>query len=117
MATSFHRRNASRTKLDAPSGTALTLKEIILLSGPVSTCPIESHRVGDAKGEHVVRAVSDPTRWNCGTMRTAGAALRWARCAARNGWRASPGAWELGVRPRQQSGNLLEIFAQPIGRE
>ncbi len=47
------------TKLDAPSGTANTLKEIILGVRPEMDVPIESHRVGDAKGEHVVRAVSD----------------------------------------------------------
>jgi 4-hydroxy-tetrahydrodipicolinate reductase len=47
------------TKLDAPSGTAITLKEIILGVRPDIEVPIESHRVGDAKGEHVVRAVSD----------------------------------------------------------
>jgi 4-hydroxy-tetrahydrodipicolinate reductase len=51
------------TKLDAPSGTAITLKEIIVgvRPGPKADIdvPIESHRVGDAKGEHVVRAVSD----------------------------------------------------------
>jgi len=47
------------TKLDAPSGTALTLKEIILGVRPRIDVPIESHRVGDAKGEHLVRAVSD----------------------------------------------------------
>jgi 4-hydroxy-tetrahydrodipicolinate reductase len=47
------------TKLDAPSGTALTLKEIILAAQPGIEIPVTSHRVGDAKGEHVVRAVSD----------------------------------------------------------
>ena len=47
------------TKLDAPSGTALTLKEIILSAQPGIDVPVESRRVGDAKGEHVVRAVSD----------------------------------------------------------
>jgi 4-hydroxy-tetrahydrodipicolinate reductase len=47
------------TKLDAPSGTALTLKEIILAAQPGIDVLVESHRVGDAKGEHVVRAVSD----------------------------------------------------------
>jgi 4-hydroxy-tetrahydrodipicolinate reductase len=47
------------TKLDAPSGTALTLKEIILGARPGIDLPIESHRVGDAKGEHLVRATSD----------------------------------------------------------
>lgn len=47
------------TKLDAPSGTALTLKEIIQKVQPGADVPVESHRVGDAKGEHIVRAVSD----------------------------------------------------------
>jgi 4-hydroxy-tetrahydrodipicolinate reductase len=47
------------TKLDAPSGTAITLKEILLSVRPGIDVPIESHRVGDAKGEHVVRATSD----------------------------------------------------------
>jgi 4-hydroxy-tetrahydrodipicolinate reductase len=47
------------TKVDAPSGTAITLKEIILSVRPGVDVPVESHRVGDAKGEHVVRAVSD----------------------------------------------------------
>jgi len=47
------------SKLDAPSGTALTLKEIVLSVRPGIDVPIESHRVGDAKGEHIVRAESD----------------------------------------------------------
>jgi 4-hydroxy-tetrahydrodipicolinate reductase len=47
------------TKVDAPSGTAITLKEIILGVRPGIDVPIESHRIGDAKGEHLVRAVSD----------------------------------------------------------
>jgi 4-hydroxy-tetrahydrodipicolinate reductase len=47
------------TKLDAPSGTAITLREIIQAASPGSDVPITSHRVGDAKGEHVVTAVSD----------------------------------------------------------
>jgi 4-hydroxy-tetrahydrodipicolinate reductase len=47
------------TKLDAPSGTAITLKEIILSVRPGIDVAVESHRVGDANGEHVVRAVSD----------------------------------------------------------
>jgi 4-hydroxy-tetrahydrodipicolinate reductase len=52
------------SKVDAPSGTALTLKEIIQevrsgLNQPSADVQIESHRVGDAKGEHIVRAVSD----------------------------------------------------------
>ncbi len=47
------------TKIDAPSGTALTLKEIIQAVRPGIDVPVDSHRVGDAKGEHIVRAVSD----------------------------------------------------------
>jgi 4-hydroxy-tetrahydrodipicolinate reductase len=47
------------TKLDAPSGTAITLKEIIQAARPAAEVEITSHRVGDAKGEHVVTAVGD----------------------------------------------------------
>ncbi|MGO9435858.1 MAG: 4-hydroxy-tetrahydrodipicolinate reductase [Terracidiphilus sp.] len=47
------------TKVDAPSGTAITLKEIIEKVRPGIDIPIESHRVGDAKGEHVVTATSE----------------------------------------------------------
>ena len=47
------------TKLDAPSGTALTLKEIILGVRPGIEVAITSHRIADAKGEHIVTAKSD----------------------------------------------------------
>ena len=47
------------TKLDAPSGTALTLKEIILNARPGIDVPVTSHRIGDAKGEHIVIAKSE----------------------------------------------------------
>jgi 4-hydroxy-tetrahydrodipicolinate reductase len=47
------------SKLDAPSGTALTLKEIILSVRPGIEIPVTSHRVGDAKGEHIVTARSE----------------------------------------------------------
>ncbi len=47
------------SKLDAPSGTAVTLKEIIHSVRPDAEVPIASHRVGDAKGEHIVAAKSD----------------------------------------------------------
>lgn len=47
------------TKVDAPSGTAVTLKEIIHEVQPAADVPIESHRVGDAKGEHIVTASSE----------------------------------------------------------
>jgi 4-hydroxy-tetrahydrodipicolinate reductase len=65
------------SKLDAPSGTALTLKEIIL-----------AVRTPRASTLFAPRATS--THWSCATTRTRGAALRWARCAARSGWRANP---------------------------
>jgi 4-hydroxy-tetrahydrodipicolinate reductase len=47
------------TKLDAPSGTSVTLQQIVLAARPGIEVPIASHRVGDAKGEHVVTAQSD----------------------------------------------------------
>ena len=47
------------SKLDAPSGTALTLQEIIQKVWPTAEVPVTSHRVGDAKGEHVVTATSE----------------------------------------------------------
>lgn len=47
------------TKLDAPSGTALTLQSIIHSVRPGTDVPIASHRVGDVQGRHVVTAASD----------------------------------------------------------
>lgn len=47
------------SKVDAPSGTALTLKGIIQAAQPGAEVEVTSHRVGDAKGEHVVIARSD----------------------------------------------------------
>jgi 4-hydroxy-tetrahydrodipicolinate reductase len=47
------------TKLDAPSGTAVTLQEILSAAHPGVEIPITSHREGDASGEHVVTAKSD----------------------------------------------------------
>jgi 4-hydroxy-tetrahydrodipicolinate reductase len=47
------------TKLDAPSGTAITLKEIFAAAHPGVEIPVTSNRVGDAHGEHVVTAKSD----------------------------------------------------------
>jgi 4-hydroxy-tetrahydrodipicolinate reductase len=44
------------TKLDAPSGTALTLKQIIQSVRPEAEVPVEAHRIADAKGEHIVTA-------------------------------------------------------------
>jgi 4-hydroxy-tetrahydrodipicolinate reductase len=47
------------TKLDAPSGTAITLQEIIQSIRPEAKVEITSHRIADAKGEHVVTASSE----------------------------------------------------------
>ena len=47
------------SKLDAPSGTAITLKEIVRAVRPDAEVPIVSHRLGDANGEHMVTATSD----------------------------------------------------------
>jgi 4-hydroxy-tetrahydrodipicolinate reductase len=47
------------SKLDAPSGTAITLKEIIQSAYPGIEIPVTSHRIGDAKGEHAVTARSE----------------------------------------------------------
>jgi 4-hydroxy-tetrahydrodipicolinate reductase len=47
------------TKLDAPSGTAITLQQIIQTVQPDAKVEITSHRVGDAKGEHIVTASGD----------------------------------------------------------
>src|ERR1700733_10960838 len=44
------------SKLDAPSGTALTLKEIVLAAQPDAQVEVTSKREGDASGVHVVTA-------------------------------------------------------------
>jgi len=57
---SFHIEETHHTsKLDAPSGTALTLKEIVLESQPGATVEITSKREGDASGVHVLTARSE----------------------------------------------------------
>jgi 4-hydroxy-tetrahydrodipicolinate reductase len=45
-----------QSKLDAPSGTAITLKQIIEAAHPGAQVEVTSHRIGDAKGEHTVTA-------------------------------------------------------------
>jgi 4-hydroxy-tetrahydrodipicolinate reductase len=45
-----------QSKLDAPSGTAITLQEIVEAAQPGAHVEVTSHRVGDAKGEHIVTA-------------------------------------------------------------
>ena len=83
------------TKIDAPSGTALTLKEIILAERPGIDVPIEAHRIADAKGEHIVKAASDvdeiEIRHDASSRR--GFALGAVRAAE---WLAGKsGAWEF----------------------
>src|SRR5271165_4387683 len=41
-------------KLDTPSGTAITLREIVEAAQPGVSVEVKSLRVGDAKGEHIV---------------------------------------------------------------
>ena len=51
------------SKLDKPSGTAISLAEMVQRgAGTNLPVPIESVREGDAKGTHVVEAVSDADR-------------------------------------------------------
>jgi len=47
------------SKLDSPSGTALVVRQIVEAAHPGTKVEIESHRVGDAAGEHVVSARCD----------------------------------------------------------
>jgi len=44
------------SKLDSPSGTALTLQQIVEEAQPGTNVEVKSHRTGDAKGEHIVIA-------------------------------------------------------------
>lgn len=46
-------------KLDAPSGTALTLRQVLQSASPGLDVPIESKREGDATGTHVIEARSE----------------------------------------------------------
>ena len=50
------------TKLDAPSGTAVTLRETVKAASGASEVTIESKREGDAFGAHVLMAKSDSDR-------------------------------------------------------
>lgn len=91
------------TKLDAPSGTAITLKEILAAAHPGTEIPITSHRVGDAHGEHVVMAKSEvdilEIRHDAYSRR--GFALGAVRAAEWLAAQKTPGAW-----------NFREIFDQ-----
>lgn len=83
------------SKLDAPSGTAITLKEIILSVRPGIEIPISSDRVGDSKGEHIVTAKSeyDTLELRHDAQSRRGFALGAVRAAE---WLAGKsGAWEF----------------------
>jgi 4-hydroxy-tetrahydrodipicolinate reductase len=83
------------SKLDAPSGTALTLQEIIQERLPHATVEITSHRVGDAKGEHIVTATGpdDVLELRHDASSRRGFALGAVRAAE---WLAGKqGAWEF----------------------
>ena len=84
------------TKVDAPSGTAITLKEIIQAVKAGAEVEVTSHRVGDAKGEHVVTATSDvdviELRHNAFSRRAfAVGAVRGAEWLAQQ----APGVWDF----------------------
>jgi len=56
---SFHIAETHHTtKLDAPSGTAVTMKEIVKAAQPDATVEITSHREGDHSGMHVLTVKS-----------------------------------------------------------
>lgn len=46
------------SKIDAPSGSALTLQQIVEAAQPGAQVEVISHRISDAKGEHIVTATS-----------------------------------------------------------
>jgi 4-hydroxy-tetrahydrodipicolinate reductase len=83
------------SKLDAPSGTAITLREIIQSVRPGTAVGVVSHRVGDAKGEHVVTAKSetDTLEVSHNAHSRRGFALGAVRAAE---WLTSnPGVWDF----------------------
>lgn len=46
------------TKLDSPSGTAISLAEVVKKATGLKDIPVKAHRVGDAAGTHVLVAKS-----------------------------------------------------------
>lgn len=50
------------SKLDSPSGTALTLAQAVKSAGGIDDVPIAAHREGDAAGIHVLVAKSEADR-------------------------------------------------------
>ncbi len=85
------------TKLDSPSGTAITLKEIIEAAHPGDAVPVEAHRVGDANGEHIVKAASgdDVIELRHDAINRRGFALGAVRAAEWLGRQKKSGAWDF----------------------
>jgi 4-hydroxy-tetrahydrodipicolinate reductase len=50
------------TKVDSPSGTAMSLAEVVKRTTRLKDVPVKAHRVGDAPGTHVLVAKSDSDR-------------------------------------------------------
>jgi 4-hydroxy-tetrahydrodipicolinate reductase len=50
------------TKLDSPSGTAISMAGVVKKATGLKDVPIKAHRVGDAAGTHVLVAKSDADR-------------------------------------------------------
>lgn len=50
------------SKLDSPSGTALSLGDVVKRSTGLSEIAIVAHRIGDAAGTHILEAKSDGDR-------------------------------------------------------
>ena len=50
------------SKLDSPSGTAITLAKVVKKAAGVTDVPIEAKREGDVMGLHVLEAQSDADR-------------------------------------------------------
>jgi 4-hydroxy-tetrahydrodipicolinate reductase len=50
------------TKLDSPSGTAISLAEVVKKATGLNDVPVKAHREGDAAGTHVLVAKSDADR-------------------------------------------------------
>jgi 4-hydroxy-tetrahydrodipicolinate reductase len=85
------------TKLDAPSGTALTLKEIIQHVRPEAEVEIGSQRIADAKGEHIITAKSevDELELRHDAFSRRGFAIGAVRGAEWLAQQKKPGAWDF----------------------
>ncbi len=85
------------SKLDAPSGTAITLREIIQAARPGDQIEVTSRRVGDANGEHIVTARSDMDvlELRHDALSRRGFALGAVKAAEWLAKQKQPGAWDF----------------------